>query len=182
MYGPPDPDRWTMDDTPFETLLTELGPEIFAFLWRIVGDGPEAEDCFQDTFLRAYKARPRLEGIVNRRAWLYTIAGNVARTHLKRRGNHAAHNVALDEERSHGGASVERIIEGRQDLERLRRAMHSLPYKQRAALMLRKYHGMEYAEIATVLGGSQDAARANVYQGLRRLRAEFGREPRLEEG
>jgi RNA polymerase sigma-70 factor (ECF subfamily) len=171
-----------MDDTPFETLLSEFGPEVFAFLWRIVGDGPEAEDCLQDTFLRAYKANSRLEGVVNRRAWLYTIAGNVARTHLRRKGNQAARNVALEEGHTDGGASVERIVEGRQDLERVRQAMHALPYKQRAALMLRKYHGMEYAEIASILGGSQEAARANVYQGLKRLRAEFGRESLAEEG
>lgn len=171
-----------MDDTPFEALLNELGPEIFAFLWRIVGDGPEAEDCLQDTFLRAYRASSRLEGIENHRAWLYTIAGNVARTHLRRSGNRAARHVILEEEHSDDGASVERIVEGRQELERLQRAMLALPYKQRAALMLRKYHGMEYAEIATILGGSPDAARANVYQGLKRLRAEFVREPLLEEG
>lgn len=171
-----------MDASPFETMLSEFGPEIFAFLWRVVGDGPEAEDCLQDTFLRAYKANPGLEEIVNHRAWLYAIAANVARTHLRRRGNHAARNVVLDEERSDDGASVERIVEGRQDLERLRQAMHSLPYKQRAALMLRKYHGLDYAEIASALGGSQDAARANVYQGLKRLREEFARVSPVEEG
>jgi RNA polymerase sigma factor (sigma-70 family) len=171
-----------MDSSPFETMLSDFGPEIFAYLWRVVGDGPEAEDCLQDTFLRAFKASPGVEEIENPRAWLYTIAGNVARTHLRRRGNHAARNVNLDEERSDDGASVERIVEGRQELEKLHRAVQLLPYKQRAALMLRKYQGLEYAEIAAVLGGTQDAARANVYQGLRRLRAEFARMARTEEG
>jgi RNA polymerase sigma-70 factor (ECF subfamily) len=171
-----------MDDSPFEAMLSELGPEIFAFLWRLVGDGPDAEDCLQDTFIRAFKASPELEGIVNRRAWLYAIAANVGRTHLRRRGNHTARNLVLDEDHLDQGASVERIVEGRQDLERLRQAMERLPYKQRAALMLRKYQGLEYAEIAQVLGGSQDAARANVYQGLRHLRAGLAPASRVEEG
>lgn len=171
-----------MDDSPFEAMLSEFGPEIFAFLWRLVGDGPDAEDCLQDTFMRAFKAKPRLEEIANRRAWLYAIAANVARTHLRRRGNHAARNLLLDEDHLDQGASVERIVETRQDLERLRQAMGALPYKQRAALMLRKYQGLEYAEIAEVLGGSQDAARANVYQGLKRLRAGFAQAPRIKEG
>jgi RNA polymerase sigma-70 factor (ECF subfamily) len=171
-----------MDDSRFETMLSEFGPEIFAFLWRLVGDGPDAEDCLQDTFMRAFKATSRLEEIVNRRAWLYAIAANVARTHLRRRGNHAARNVLLDEQHMDEGASVERIVERRQDLERLRQAMGALPYKQRAALMLRKYQGLEYAEIAEVLGGTQDAARANVYQGLKRLRAGLARELKVEEG
>lgn len=163
-------------------MLNAFGPEIFAFLWRVVGDGPEAEDCLQDTFLRAYKANPGAKGIENRRAWLYAIAYNVARTHLRRRETHIARNVALDDERADGGASVEKIVESRQDVERLRQAMHALPEKQRAALMLRKYHGMEYAEIAAALGGSQEAARANVYLGLKRLRQLFVRESMAEEG
>lgn len=171
-----------MADSPFETMLNQFGPEIFAFLWRVVGDGPEAEDCLQDTFLRAYKADPGLEEIENHRAWLYSIAANVARTHLRRRSNHAVRNVVLDEQRSDDGGSVEAIVEGRQDLDRLRQAMLALPHKQRAALMLRKYHGLGYAEIADTLGGSQEAARANVYQGLKRLRTMLGREPRVEEG
>jgi RNA polymerase sigma factor (sigma-70 family) len=171
-----------MDDNPFEAMLSAFGAEIFAFLWRVVGDGPEAEDCLQDTFLRAYRASRGIERIENPRAWLYTIAGNVARTHLRRRGNQAAWNVALDEEHSDGSASVERVVEGRQDVERLRQVLRALPYKQRAALMLRKYHGMTYPEIAAILGVSQDAARANVYQGLKRLRTMFNRELRVEEG
>lgn len=170
-----------MDESPFETVVSTLGPQIFAFLWRIVGDGPEAEDCLQDTFLRAHKAFPRLEGEVNHRAWLYAIANNVARTHLRRRGNREARIVVLDEERSDGGASVERIVERRQEFELLREAVRALPHKQRAALMLRKYHGLEYAEIATVLGGSPAAARANVYQGLKRLRARYSPKPLVEE-
>src|SRR3989304_9346108 len=171
-----------MDESCFETMLSTLGPEIFAFLWRIVGDGPEAEDCLQDTFLRAYKAFPRLEGEdVNHRAWLYAIANNVARTHLGRRKKHDARNVILDEQRSDGGASVERIVERRQELETLREAVHALPYRQQAALILRKYHGLEYAEIAAVLGGSNAAARANVYQGLKRLRKQFSYMPLVEE-
>jgi RNA polymerase sigma-70 factor (ECF subfamily) len=171
-----------MDESPFEAILSEFGPEIFAFLWRLVGDGPDAEDCLQDTFMRAFKAKSGLEDIANPRAWLYAIAANVGRTHLRRRGNHAARNLLLDDDHLDQGASVERIVEGRQDLEVLRQAVGALPYKQRAALMLRKYQGLEYAEIAEVLGGTQNAARANVYLGLKRLRAGFAREPKVKEG
>lgn len=171
-----------MDDSPFEVMLSTFGSEIFAFLWRVVGDGPEAEDCLQDTFLRAFRANPGLEEIENRRAWLYAIAYNVARAHLRRRKISAERSAVLEEERADGGDTVERIVERRQDLERVRRAMDALPDKQKAALMLRKYHGLEYVEIAAVLGGTQDAARANVYQGLKRLREVFARETLVEEG
>ena len=170
-----------MDEPVFESMLSSHGSEIFAFLWRMVGDGTEAEDCLQETFLRAFKAFPRLEAGANHRAWLYAIANNVARTYLKRRAGSDARMSVLEEDRPDGGASVEGIVERRQELEFVRRAVRTLPHKQWAALMLRKYHGLEYSEIAGALGCSEASARANVYQGLKRLRTLIAREPQRVE-
>ena len=50
-------------------------------------------------------------------------------------------------------------------------AVDTLPYKQRAALILRRYQGMSYADVANTLGGTEAAARANVYQAIKKLRA-----------
>ena len=171
-----------MVDSPlFESMLSSYGSEIFAFLWRMVRDGAEAEDCLQETFLRAFKAFPRLEAGANYRAWLYAIANNVAKTYLKRRAGSEARLSVLEENRSDGGGSVEGIVERHEELELVQTAVRALPHKQRAALMLRKYHGLEYSEIAGALGCSQASARANVYQGLKRLRTLLAREPQRVE-
>src|ERR1051325_11076075 len=82
----------------FEALVETHSAEIFAYLWRLLRQTADAEDCLQETFLRAYRAYPRLNGTANYRAWLYKIATNTARTHLKRRARATAHTTDLDPE------------------------------------------------------------------------------------
>ena len=64
----------------FEALVDAHSGELFAYLWRMLGDEAQAQDCLQDTFLRAYRAYERLEDSSYLRAWLYKIATNTART------------------------------------------------------------------------------------------------------
>ena len=73
-----------MPQQPFEKLVEMHQDEIFAYLWRII-PGDQAEDCLQETFLRAFRAYERTALDSNYRAWLYKIATNVARTAHTRR-------------------------------------------------------------------------------------------------
>lgn len=140
------------------------------FLHRLLQESPDAEDCLQETFLRAYRAYDRLDRAANLRAWLYRIAYNVAMTGLRRR----TRQLALpDTELAAPGPSVERQVEQQQLLEGMRRAVWALPTKQRAALVMRKYQELSYAEIGQSLEITAEAARANVYQGMRKLRQQF---------
>ncbi len=157
----------------FETLVEYHSAEIFRYLWRMMGDAPDAEDCLQEAFLRAYGAYDRLKDDSNPRAWLYKIATNVALTHLKRRGRLASRTADVDPALAHDGDSVSEQVDRRLDLESVRQAVEALPHKQRASLMLRKFQGLSYAEIAAALDSSEAAVRANVYQGLKKLRTQF---------
>lgn len=156
-----------------ETWVDEYGREIHTYLWRMLGDAQEAEDCLQEAYLRAWKS-PGRAAIRNPRAWLYAVAGNVARTTLRRRAREQAGQDAgasgTDTSGS-GGRPPEQVAAVRQAVERL-------PARQRQALLLRRYQGLSYAEIAVVAGGTAEAARANVYQAMRRLRREFPEEGR----
>jgi RNA polymerase sigma-70 factor, ECF subfamily len=127
----------------------------------------------QETYLRAYKAYERLDGHTNHTAWLYRIATNTARTYQRRRARAASRTAELDPERTPGGEGPPELAERRQALAAVATAVEALPYQQRAALILRKYQGLGYAEIAAALDCSEAAARANVYQGLKKLRAEL---------
>ena len=157
----------------FESLVDAHGAELFAYLWRMTRDTPDAEDCLQETYLRAYRAYPRLDARANCRAWLYKIAANTARTHLKRRGRAQARTVDLDPDLTRGGDPIPDNVERRQALASVARVVESLPHQQRAALILRKYQELSYAAIAAALECSEAAARANVYQALRKLREEL---------
>ncbi len=165
----------------FESLMETHTPEIFAYLWRLMGDGHDAEDCLQETFMRAYRAYDRFQGQADAgrashpRAWLYTIATNVARTELRRRSRRLSQTGPLDAQLPVSSADPARQAEDRIKLAQIRAAVDALPPRQKAALLLRKYQSLSYHEIAAVLDCTETAARAHVYQALKKLRREFGR-------
>ena len=162
--------------SPLPVTLAELTErhrgEIVGYLARLLGDRQEAEDACQETFLRAHRAFARLGPEANSRAWLYRIATNTGLNAARSRSRRAARAAAVDPDAlaADAGLSPER----REALRAVRRAVEALPPRQRAALMLRQFQGLGYAEIAATLGGNEVAARANVYQALKKLRAALG--------
>jgi RNA polymerase sigma-70 factor (ECF subfamily) len=158
----------------FDSLVNAHSAAIFAYLWRLLRDTADAEDALQDTFLRAYRAYGRLESHPNPRAWLYRVATNVARTRLKQRGREWVRTAALDPELAAAGPGPAEQASQRELLAAVAAAVDALPHQQRAALILRQYQGLAYDQVATVLECSPAAARANVYQAMRKLRAEVG--------
>jgi RNA polymerase sigma-70 factor (ECF subfamily) len=150
-----------------EALIDRHGRELHVFLWRMLRDGEDAEDCLQETYLRAYRALPRLAPDANHRAWLYAIAANVGRSWLRKRRS----ADRLGELQPVHPPRLEEDLADRLEAVSLRAAVDRLPPRQREALILRKYQGLDYVTIAAVQGNTQEAARANVYQALRRLRA-----------
>lgn len=159
---------------PFEELVAKHSGEIFGYLWRTLRDPARAEDVYQETFLRAYEAYPRVEDPTHLRAWLYRIATNTANTHLTKQNREARRTTPLLEALPDQSPSVDDRVGSRLALAEVLRAVEKLPPKQRAALMLRKYQELSYREIGRALDSSADAARANVYLALRRLREQFG--------
>ena len=133
---------------------------MLGFLIAAVGP-QEAEDCFQETFLAALRAYPRLDDDSNLRGWLLTIAHRKAIDHhrgRKRRPEPVGDppEVAV-RDREPSGAGVWH-------------AVAALPPKQRTAVALRFACDMPHREIAAALGGSEDAARRNVHEGIKKLR------------
>jgi RNA polymerase sigma-70 factor (ECF subfamily) len=154
----------------FEELVNAHSGELFGYLWRMLGDEAEAQDCLQDTFLRAYRAYGRVQND-NLRAWLYKIATNTARTRFAHSNRQP--QAELSDEVASGEKRVEAQVVERISLADVRAAVARLPARQQAALMMRKYQELEYGEIAAALDCSEDAARANVYQALKKLRQIF---------
>ena len=148
---------------PFQALLDDHAASIHRFLVGLVGP-VEAEDCFQETFLAALRAYPRLEPGVNLRAWIMTIAGRKAIDHGRRRGRSAIPVAELPE------VTAPETPNGEPGLWR---AVRALPAMQRAAIVHRYVLDRSYREIAEALGCSEEAARANAHEGRKRLRREL---------
>ena len=147
---------------PFELFYEEQKHDVLARLRRLLGP-QEAEDAFQETFLRALRAYARLEHGRHLRAWIFTIAARVAidTAHRKRRDG-----VQLDTEPAREDSRPAYL-----ELEHLAEA---LPPAERAAVVLRYGYDLPYSEIGAALGSSADAARQAASSGIRRLRKKEG--------
>jgi RNA polymerase sigma factor (sigma-70 family) len=149
-----------MTAIPFQRALEMHRDDVWRYLRGMVGE-QAAEDCFQETFLAALRAYPRLRPDSNLRAWLLTIAHRKAIDHLRRRRDDAG--VAFDE----GVAGVAARVERDSDVWD---AVASLPARQRAAVLLRYGGDLAHREIALAIGCSEEAARRSLHEGLKRLR------------
>jgi RNA polymerase sigma factor (sigma-70 family) len=150
---------------PFQALLEEHRTDVYRFLVATAGS-TEADDAFQETWIAALRAYPKLRRADNLRAWLFRIAQNKSIDAHRARGRRAVPVAAVPERASGGGIAVR----GDEELwERVR----SLPAKQRTAVYCRSVLGMSYDELALLLESSEDAARRNVHEGLKRLREEL---------
>jgi RNA polymerase sigma factor (sigma-70 family) len=141
---------------PFERFYEEHRVEVLKLLRRRLGS-ERAEDAYQETFLRALHAYGRLDHGEHLRAWILTIAKNVATDVLRR----ARPESQLVEE----GAE-----DSRPAYEELAPLTDGLPPKERAAVVLRYGYDLSYDQIAAALGSSEDAARQAASTGVRRLR------------
>ena len=149
---------------PFQTVLDDHASAVMGILHGAVGrDG--AEDCFQETFLSALRAYPKLKDGSNLRGWLLTIAHHKAIDHHRARGR-APVPVAEPAEIAAGNGIPEPD-------EELWTAVAALPPKQRAAVALRYGSDLPHNEIAAALGCSPEAARRSLHEGLKRLRKEL---------
>ena len=141
---------------PFEHFYEQHRAEVLRLLRRRLG-ADRAEDAFQETFLRALKAYRRLEHAEHLRAWVLTIAQNVALDAL-RRSKPSAELVDTG------------VEDSRPAYEDLAELTDGLPPRERAAVVLRYGYDLSYDQIASALGSSPDAARQAASTGVRRLR------------
>lgn len=141
---------------PFERFYEEHRSEVLRLLRGRLG-AERADDAFQETFLRALQAYGRLDHGEHLRAWVLTIARNVAIDAFRRAR-------PTDELRDPGSEDE------RPPYEELAPLTDGLPRKERAAVVLRYGYDLSYGQIAAALGTSEEAARQAASTGVRRLR------------
>jgi RNA polymerase sigma factor (sigma-70 family) len=161
---------------PFQSLIDEHRSDVYRFLRASVGPH-DADDCFQETFIAALRAYPRLRADSNLRGWLFTIAHRKALDSHRARSRRAIPVADLPERVGETlGRSPIMEAEGRSPSylnggePELWCAVGSLPTKQRAAVLLRFAGDLAYREIGEATGTTEEAARRNVHEGLKKLR------------
>jgi RNA polymerase sigma factor (sigma-70 family) len=170
-------------DAALDELMARHAGALFGFLRRFVGDEGAANDLAQETFVRIYRNCGDFKSGARFSPWLYTIAGNLARNHLRARSRRpevsleassaGAPSVA-DRLRGTDGTPEEHCLRGEQQAE-VRRAVAELPDDLREAVVLCELEDRSVAETASLLSTTVKAVESRLYRARRQLRERLSR-------
>lgn len=169
------------DDTACAELVAAHQRMVYGLAINLLGDRDEALDLSQDVFLRVFRTLPSFRGQSALRTWIYRIAVNQIhnRTRWWRR-RHRSHQVSLDDHLLHGGdleatqdICPDRLLASKETARLIWRAMESLPFDQRAALVLREVNGLRYEEIAFTMNVAIGTVKSRLTRARQTLRAQL---------
>ncbi len=163
------------EEPAFRLLVERWEQPLFGFLYRMTGSLEDAMDLRQETFLRVFSGAARYRPQGKFRAWLFRIAGNLARGHLRRR--RIVRWIRLDPAEHDAPSSdppPDAALEREELSRRVGKALDRLPGRQREALVLKRFHDLSYREIAEVLGATEAAVESLLIRAAAGLRRELG--------
>ena len=152
----------------FEVLFQRYSQPIHGYLLRMVGSAAQADDLTQLTFLSVLRARERFRAGALFRPWLYAIATNAARDqHRRRRPEEPIEQAAAESEEPLAQVDpFQRKV--------VREALEKLPETQRIPIVLHRFEGLSFAEIADALGATETAVKVRAHRGYEKLRELLG--------
>jgi RNA polymerase sigma-70 factor (ECF subfamily) len=156
-----------------EELFERYAPALLKFADRMLSDREAAEEVTQEVFVKVISRAHQYDGRAAVSSWLFAIAANACRD--RRRRDRRAAVVPLDSvgELPAAGVGVEARLASRERRAAVRKALEGLSEEQREALVLARYHGLPYAEIARVLGISVGAVKTRIFRAVENLKARF---------
>ena len=167
------------DEASFDQLVLRYRKEVYRMAWRITGNHAEADDLAQETFCRAWQALDEFRGDSTIRTWLLRIVSNLSLNVVQSARVSRRDPVAI-ETLEQAAASTMRLkpvgpdeLIRRERDEQVRRAVQTLPRKQRLTLILRAFEGLQYKEIARVMGCTTGTAKANFFHAVACLKREL---------
>jgi RNA polymerase sigma-70 factor (ECF subfamily) len=174
------------DQSAFDYLVQKYRRPLVSFMYRMARNTASAEDLAQEVFLRVYRSRATYEASAKFTTWLYRIATNLGVNHARdTKHERAAQTIYLDQPDPetgttpdvadmHPGAEEEMVKDER--MKAIRKHVMALPERQRTAVLMHKYQGLDYKEIGAVLRLSESATKSllfRAYQTLRERLKEF---------
>jgi RNA polymerase sigma-70 factor (ECF subfamily) len=183
-------ERATAGDTAaFEQIMIHSQQRVMAMSWRILGNEADARDASQEVFLRVYKYLGSFKQDQNFFAWVYRITVNVCRDMLKKRqhesdrfGSFAADSSEEVLEIPFEQVDAEQTLIQAQRRELISRAIATLPFKERASIVLRDVEGLSTDEVARVLKSSSTTVRSQISSARRKIRDYCRRNLKVGEG
>jgi RNA polymerase sigma-70 factor, ECF subfamily len=164
----------------FEILLAKYRKPIISFMYRMVHNQAVAEELAQEVFLRVYRSRETYRAEARFSTWLYRIATNLGVNHARdTRHERTAQTVQLDEPDPETGTTpdladsvptVEAQMLRRERMNAIRQHVMALPERQRTAVLMHKYEGLDYKSIGEVLKLSESATKSLLFRAYQTLR------------
>jgi RNA polymerase sigma-70 factor (ECF subfamily) len=166
------------DRASFALLLEKHRAPVIHFMHRMVHNQAIAEELAQEVFLRVYRSRESYEPTAKFTTWLFRIATRLALNWIRDgRCERGLESLAEGAENARArevpdrAPNIEQTLVYQAKLDEIRRAIRSLPEKQRAAVLMHKYEEMEYSQIARVLSCSESAVKSLLFRAYENLRA-----------
>ena len=154
----------------FNALVRRYQTKIYWVIRRLIGDADDAEDVAQDVFIRAYNAIGEFRGDSQFFTWLYKIAMNLGLNHLRKKKLRTFFKLDdLGDIHDEQSESPHQELEKEEMRGRIKRAIDSLPEKQKAVFILRFYDELTYEEIAAVMRKSTGGMKANYFHAVRKI-------------
>jgi RNA polymerase sigma-70 factor, ECF subfamily len=176
------------DKAAFEQVMIHSEQRVMAMTWRMLGNEADARDASQEVFLRVYKYLGRFRGDQDYFAWLYGITVNVCRDFLKKRQNHSSRFVSFGEdagvaqEVADEHDDAEQVLVHAQQRELIAKAMATLPFKERASIVLRDVEGLSTEEVARIMKSSATTVRSQISSARKKIRIYCQQQPGFSEG
>jgi RNA polymerase sigma-70 factor (ECF subfamily) len=168
------------DDAGFNYLIEKYRKPIIHFMFRMVRNQAQAEELAQEVFLRVYRSRLTYRADARFTTWLYRIATNLGVNHARdTKYERAAQNVYLDQPDPETGTTpdladatplVEQDLLKEERMKAIRQHVLALPERQRAAVLMHKYQGLDYKQIGEVLKLSESATKSLLFRAYQTLR------------
>ncbi len=167
----------------FDYLIQKYRKPIIHFMYRMVHNQAVAEELAQEVFLRVYRSRETYRAEARFSTWLYRIATNLGVNHARdTRHERTASTIYLDEVDSETGTTpdvadstpgVETDLLRKERMEAIRQHVLALPERQRMAVLMHKYEGMDYKQIGDVLKLSESATKSLLFRAYQTLRGKL---------
>jgi RNA polymerase sigma-70 factor, ECF subfamily len=166
------------DSSPAAEIFDRYSGRIYNFALRFLKNSEAAEDATQEVFVKMLKHANQFHGDAKLSTWLFSITANWCRDYLRKADNRAKESeetlMTVAAPADHG---PERVLETRESEARVQAALGSLTPEQREAILLSRYHGLSYAEIAQIAGCSEGAVKTRVFRAMETLRRVLSGEP-----
>lgn len=158
------------DYAPASVLFDRYSSRIYNFAYRFLRNNEAAEDATQEVFMKMMNRANQFNGEAKLSTWLFSITANLCRDYLRKADNKSKENEETLVAIPSSDHSPEERLARRQETERVRRALDMLTPEQKEAILLSRYQGLSYAEIAQVSGCSEGAVKTRVFRAMETLK------------